>query len=103
METNELDFRSVCPPGVGICCCNFHTNSLHHRGGNDLLAPPSGAPRARPSPAHKSLLPLVAVAYDRNGDERMDGDPPQASCKMRDRRRSALSADRTAAYREQVA
>jgi hypothetical protein len=62
-------------------------------GGHDLPAPRPGAPRAGPAPDRFALLPLLAVADHRHGDQGVGGHPPQAPRQVRDGGRPAQPAD----------
>ena len=79
--------------GWEIVAVHAGHDAHHDRRGDDLPAPRAGAPGARPASDPVALLPLLALARHRHGDQGVGRDPPQAPRQVRDRGRSAQPAD----------
>ena len=90
---SDAVFRLARPPLVGLRARRAGADAHHHRGGHDLPAPLPGAPRARPASGRVALLPLLALAHHRHGDQGVGRDPSQAPRQVRDRGRPAQPAD----------
>ena len=82
------------PVGSGLVAgraVHAGSHACHDRQRDDLPAPPSGAPRARPAPCRFPFLPLLAVVHDRHRDARVDRRAPQAPRQVRAAGRPAQS------------
>ena len=78
---------------LGACALHAGHDAHHDRRRDDLPAPRPGASRTRPARHPLALLPPLALARHRHGDQGVGRDPPQAPRQVRDRRRSAQPAD----------